>query len=338
MSLISIIIPVYNQEKYLDRSLPSALSQTYSNIEIICINDGSTDNSLRILKNYQIRDERIKIIDQSNSGLVHAVSVGIREAMGEYVCFLDPDDYIGPDFVRNFANNIGSYDFVSFGHYFDWGMGKIEENKITLSKECNEDALKDIRDNLIWDMDSKSLSKRILNSRWNKMYKRDCIRKFVDIYDTGRECSFGEDTFFTYLLLQNAKAGFVSTKLNDYYYNTSNSNSMMSSGDIKNHIKRARISYAHFNKLLQAYNDPSEQSLALYFFLIESLFQKTEHLNKRINDSEFNYLYNILKRDNIYQKALIFLKSNSTGSRHLVYSLRHTIKSPRLYKLLLNLK
>ena len=93
-SLISVIVPVYNVEKYLKRCLDSIINQTYDKLEIICVNDGSTDNSLEILKGYKVKDSRIKIITQENQGLSEARNAGLKIASGEYISFIDSDDWI----------------------------------------------------------------------------------------------------------------------------------------------------------------------------------------------------------------------------------------------------
>ncbi len=94
MAKISVIIPIFNVEDYLEECLGSVLNQTLEDIEIICINDGSTDGSLEILNS--MSDERITIIDQENRGLSAARNVGIKHATGEYICFVDSDDYLEP--------------------------------------------------------------------------------------------------------------------------------------------------------------------------------------------------------------------------------------------------
>ena len=102
MPKISVIIPVFNTEKYLQRCLESVLNQTLSDIEIICINDCSADNSLGILREYSAKDKRVKIINFTrNQGAAAARNTGIKEAGGEYLGFIDSDDYIEPDFYEN---------------------------------------------------------------------------------------------------------------------------------------------------------------------------------------------------------------------------------------------
>lgn len=94
MSQISIIIPVYNDEKYITETLDSVIGQTFSDWQVICINDGSTDNSLKILKQYAKRDKRIQIIDQKNAGVIVARTNGINKAKSPYIFMLDGDDKI----------------------------------------------------------------------------------------------------------------------------------------------------------------------------------------------------------------------------------------------------
>ena len=97
--LVSIIVPVYNVEKYLNRCIDSLLVQTYENIEILLINDGSTDSSANICEDYSLRDNRIKVIHRKNGGLSEARNTGILNSKGEYVLFVDSDDYINSDAV-----------------------------------------------------------------------------------------------------------------------------------------------------------------------------------------------------------------------------------------------
>lgn len=91
---ISIIVPIYNVEKYLERCILSIIKQTYQNIEIILVNDGSTDSSIEICKKYSKIDSRILLIDKENGGLSDARNVGLQVAKGDYVLFVDSDDYM----------------------------------------------------------------------------------------------------------------------------------------------------------------------------------------------------------------------------------------------------
>lgn len=99
--LISIIIPIYNVEEYLKRSIEYIINQTYRNLEIILVDDGSTDNSGKICDEYGLKDNRIKVIHKKNGGQASAINVALDIAKGDYIGFSDPDDYINKDFYKN---------------------------------------------------------------------------------------------------------------------------------------------------------------------------------------------------------------------------------------------
>lgn len=117
MTKVSIIVPIFNAESYLKECLDSILNQSESDIEVICINDGSTDNSFKILQTYVKHDNRIKVISQENKGVSYARNVGLEYITGEYVCFVDSDDCIEKtfcnDLIKAYKNNI---DLVCGGH------------------------------------------------------------------------------------------------------------------------------------------------------------------------------------------------------------------------------
>jgi len=103
---ISVIVPVYNVEKYLDRCLQSIINQTYTNIEIILINDGSTDSSFKICQKFAMLDERVVLINKTNGGLSSARNAGLAVATGDYISFVDSDDYISPLFLEVLLSNL----------------------------------------------------------------------------------------------------------------------------------------------------------------------------------------------------------------------------------------
>lgn len=105
--LISIIVPIYNGEKYIDDCVSSIIKQTYTNIEIIMVNDASTDDTYMKLLEYKSRDERIKVINLDvNSGVSYARNIGVMASKGDWICFIDVDDYIKPYYVSSFVNRI----------------------------------------------------------------------------------------------------------------------------------------------------------------------------------------------------------------------------------------
>ena len=124
--MISVIIPVYNVEKYLRDCLNSVMGQTYKDLEIICINDGSTDNSLSILEEYAKIDKRITIINKKNAGVSAARNDGIEKSVGEYLFCLDSDDYIDKDYAQLLYENAkkNNSDFVIVSNFNSWNLDK----------------------------------------------------------------------------------------------------------------------------------------------------------------------------------------------------------------------
>lgn len=127
MIKVSIIIPVYNVERYLSRCIDSCINQSYTDIEIICINDGSTDRSLQILECYKNLDSRITIINKENGGLSSARNAGVKVAVGKYILFVDSDDFLSCNAVENLVANAeeNSSDIVIFDYFY----GHVEHSK-----------------------------------------------------------------------------------------------------------------------------------------------------------------------------------------------------------------
>lgn len=125
---ISIIVPVYNVEEYLVECLDSLINQTYKNIEIILVNDGSKDNSPKICDDYARKDNRIKVIHKENGGVSSARNTGIKNASGKYICFVDSDDIVLKCYVSRMYEQIKKYKvkYVIFGHSKNYSI--IEEN------------------------------------------------------------------------------------------------------------------------------------------------------------------------------------------------------------------
>lgn len=121
MKMVSIIVPIYNSEKTIKKCLDSILNQTYKNIEVICVNDGSTDNSLEVLNEYLKKDNRIKIITKENGGVSSARNIGIENANGDYISFADSDDWLELNMIEELVNTIinKEVDVVRCNYYID---------------------------------------------------------------------------------------------------------------------------------------------------------------------------------------------------------------------------
>ena len=137
--LVSIIMPVYNVEKYLEKTLESVKAQSFQNYELIAINDGSTDKSFEILKMYQDRMPQLYIMDQKNSGVSTARNRGIKRATGEYVCFLDADDQLSPDYLEHKSELDAMADKIVYtgpiDAYFGYKLGPLEYRSVRFETE-----------------------------------------------------------------------------------------------------------------------------------------------------------------------------------------------------------
>lgn len=119
--LVSVIVPVYNVEKYLDECIKSIMEQSYTNLEILLIDDGSSDNSINICNRYSLIDNRIRVISQKNGGASKARNRGIRESCGEYIIFIDSDDYWDDlDALKVMIGNMSESgaDILQFGYKY----------------------------------------------------------------------------------------------------------------------------------------------------------------------------------------------------------------------------
>lgn len=166
--MISIIIPIYNVEKYLEKCIRSILTQTYTNFEVILVNDGSTDASLSVCREWEKRDNRIHVISKKNGGVSSARNAGLFAVKGEYVTFVDPDDWIEPDMYKEMMKAIEKYkaDAAFCSYYLNNLTGEhvfVTENEIPVYGDCTEAA---------YQMLQKG---GYLTSVWNKLFKYEKI-------------------------------------------------------------------------------------------------------------------------------------------------------------------
>ncbi len=205
MNNVSVIVPIYNTEKYIDRCVQSILNQTYQNFEILLIDDGSTDCSYEICRKYESLDN-VRIFHQENKGLSATRNYGIKESNGDYVFYVDSDDYISKDCLETLVRMANKYDAkicaASFGFFNDHGaIGRKDCNSI---EKCfsNISACK----NLLY-------GKAFYTSSCNILIERNIA--LANLFPIGK---FHEDEFTTFrYLLATSKAAFT-TKITYYYY------------------------------------------------------------------------------------------------------------------------
>lgn len=215
MIAISILVPVFNVECYLNQCLDSILQQTFRDFEVICINDGSTDHSLEIIKNFIAKDKRFKLIDKTNTGYGHSMNQGLSQCQGEYISIIESDDYIQPDMLERLytvaiKNNL---DVARCNYYL---FSKF-------SKKLNNDYIKDILANkVLKPLDHIKIFYQS-PSIWVNLYKREFIDKNKIRFLETAGASF-QDTSFVFKVYALCKRFmFINEAL--LYYRIDNSSS-----------------------------------------------------------------------------------------------------------------
>lgn len=214
MNKISIIIPVYNVEPYVRRCLDSVINQTYTNLEILLIDDGSTDNGGKICDEYAEKDNRIKIFHKPNGGVASARNIGLNNFTGDFLGFLDPDDWAEPEMFEVLYNVLrkNNVSFSTVSYYFEYDdhcetacpREKID-NRVLTSKE------------ILLYMFRGNYYAGFLLALWNKLFRVDIIKNNNLSFDeTARAAS---DAKFTtdIVLTQNCTSFFCNKPLYHYY-------------------------------------------------------------------------------------------------------------------------
>lgn len=197
--LISVIVPVYNAEKYLQKCLDSILEQTYKNLEIIIINDGSTDNSGQICQEYEKQDDRIIYIEKENSGVSDTRNAGMDRMTGTYVTFVDSDDWLEPNYVKFLYEKLIEHQAdIVVGNYTSFN-----ESNSVFYFHTSADYYEKVYDNksiIPCLYDAKELLKSALIVPWGKIYKKEIIANFRFPIDR-----IGEDALFNLKALLDSK-------------------------------------------------------------------------------------------------------------------------------------
>lgn len=213
MKMVSIIVPVYNAERSLKRCVESLLGQTYPNIEILLIDDGAKDGSPQICDKFAEMDNRVIVIHKENGGVSSARNIGIKRANGEYIQFVDSDDWIAQDYTEKLVAGLEMND----SELVIGGMVFIQDK----NQEVRTLKERSIKEKQIWEKQFGFLYKEyFLNSVWNKLFLKD---KIVELFQEG--ISLGEDCCFVLAYLKNiSQVQLISDY--GYYYEMESPNSL----------------------------------------------------------------------------------------------------------------
>lgn len=212
--LVSIIVPIYNVEKYLEKCVCSILNQDYNNLEVILVNDGSTDKSLEICERLQKKDNRIKIINQKNLGVSAARNNGFYYSKGDYICFIDSDDIIEIDMVSTLVKLLQENEC----EVANCNIHIIEKDKTERNFYTN----KNIKIYNSSELKKYFLLGKVSHACWDKMYKREVLEKVNFVLN-----STSEDRYFCWKLYKTINKMVVTSKVG-YHYIRKNENSITS--------------------------------------------------------------------------------------------------------------
>ena len=201
--LISVVIPVFNVEAYLDKCMASVVQQSYKELEIIVVDDGSTDNSPQICDNWSVKDGRVHVIHKENGGLSDARNAGLSVATGSYISFVDSDDWLKPQFIETLMRTLkeNNADIVECGVLY------VDEQDHVLRKRCCQE--NKVVKSKIEALRALVKEDGIYQTVWNKLYKRDVLEGIL--FEKGK---YNEDDFWTYQVVDRAeKLVAISDKL-----------------------------------------------------------------------------------------------------------------------------
>lgn len=195
MYTFSIVIPVYNASKYIKRCIDSILGQSFTSFEVIVVDDGSSDDSYRLLRNYETQYQYIRVIRQTNAGVSAARNRGLKESKGDYVVFVDIDDYLDKSFLEDFLFEKSWPDIVIQG-YTCWTKSGNYKRQISIDSNKNSSIIAECESNYL------------LNSPWAKAFKRSILFSNSLFFD--ETISYGEDHIFVLSFLQYVDCIYVS--------------------------------------------------------------------------------------------------------------------------------
>ena len=298
---ISVIVPVFNREKYIKKCIESIINQTYKNIEIIFINDGSTDESLSIIQKYQISDDRINIINQSNSGVSAARNNGIKNSTGDYIMFVDSDDYVDSGMINKCVESLKNADILISGFTYVF-KDENRDRKYESSFICDSKEF-------VQRYFMESFEKILLFGPISKLYKKSIIYKYKIKFN--EDYSICEDGMFVFdYLLKCKKISGITESF--YSYVQHDEESLVS----KYHSNAFEAIWELYNKIVKFINENNGKMKIIdivnysfvhrFLWCIDTIYRKSN-----LTTEEKYSILKIYILEDRFQKLLIKCKEKS---------------------------
>lgn len=264
---VSIIIPVYNVENYIERCIDSILNQTFQNFEILLIDDGSTDKSGKICDNYSLKDSRIRVFHKSNGGVSSARNLGIQKSLGEWIYFCDSDDEVCLNGIENLLSNAaGDIKFVMYGYNID--------SKISYCVRANEYISPEEAKIRLF----KSPDNSYQGYLWSKLFKREVIQNNKLYFDSN--IKYNEDRLFIFKYIHTLRSKIFYSSLPVYNHYTNEEGAMCSihKGNYLNYISDL-IAFKRMEELATGQNNQLLKNL-ISISLFDSYFTNKRLIKK----------------------------------------------------------
>ncbi|MCD8149308.1 MAG: glycosyltransferase [Clostridiales bacterium] len=258
MAKVSIIIPTYNVEQYLEECMDSVTRQTLQDIEIICINDGSTDGSLSILQDYAKKDGRVVIVDKENGGYGVGMNIGLDMAKGEYVGIVEPDDYVPLNMYEDLYAKVKEYDldFVKADFY---RFGRKESGDMNLAYNHLSQNPEDYR--VVFNPSRNPETMRYIMNTWSGIYRKAFLDKYQIRHNETPGASFQDNGFSFQTFVYGQRAMIIDKP----YYRNRRDNSHSSVND-KNKVYAMNVEYDYIRRLLVRDREVWERFRGIYWW------------------------------------------------------------------------
>ncbi len=294
MAKVSIIVPIYNNEKYLRKCLDSLVNQTFKDIEIIAINDGSTDKTKDILEEYQKKYSKIlKVINQENKGIAASRNKGIELAKGDYIAFVDSDDYVDLEMYEKLYNKVTSDNFdiaTSFCNY------KYDDHV--------EKGIVDVENDILTEEDLKQYFLKLYPVIVAKLFKKDLLNKinFRDVY--------AEDVDFLYRILPKVKKVGVVQEHLYYYYQRENSESNVYTERLFDYVYNFNDLYTYYQDNKYFNTLKKEFEFVYVRYLYATFIKRSLTLNNELQKKAYKLaIKNVKEKFPKYRRNKYFYKS-----------------------------
>ena len=333
-TLVSIIVPVYNVEKYLEHCINSLINQTYEKIEILLINDGSKDNSGKICDEYKKKDKRIKVFHKENEGLGLTRNFGIERAKGKYIVFVDSDDYLSTTAIETLMNYSKKYDTVIGGYTKVTNEGKeLFVEKYQKEEFTNENVLNKLLPRLLGSL--PNIKDSIFTTVCARLYSAKIINDHNIRFKSEREMQ-SEDLGFQFDYFRYSKhACVIDANIYYYRYNPSSLTTIYK----KNRFEETLKVYEYINKMIKLLELPESAYLRnkkmLFVQIWATLSQENKKTSKKSKKDRTNTIKRIINNE-LLQDAVNNYPINKLTFKQKIFVTIIKNKNYRLMQLLID--